>query len=75
MFALDEKQKKTIRIRWQSGCTLWAHFNSENGAPVADTENVNRNARSSELGRSRADDLQDQSPSSVMLENLLIPGA
>ena len=66
------KSGRAVRIRWPSGSTLWTRFDNETGKPVARAENVFFGGASIPLvGRHRADIVQDQSPASVELENLI----
>ena len=67
------KEGRAVRIRWQSGCTLWTRFDNQTGRPVADAENVFLGDGSFPLRRHGTDIVQDQSPISVVLENLLAP--
>ena len=66
------KSGRAVRVRWPSGSTLWTRFDNETGKPVARAENVFFGGASIPLGgRHRADIVQDQSPASVELENLI----
>ena len=68
------KSGRAVRVRWPSGSTLWTRFDSKIGGPVADAETVTLSSSSpSERRHIVSDTLQDQSPISVVDENLVTP--
>ncbi len=70
------KEGRAVRIRWQSGCTAWTVFDSEIGKPVAvDGKSVSLSSSSSDGRRHISGAHQDQSPISVVDENLVTPNA